>query len=62
MQVLADFIFSQIPDIKFEKVQIRDQKEKNSFEIYAYCLMSNHVHMYIKETETGDIVKIMHKR
>ena len=32
-----------------------------SFELYGYCLMTNHVHLFIKENEQGDIKKIMHK-
>lgn len=35
-------------------------KENKTFEIYAYCLMTNHVHLFIKEKESGDIKKIMH--
>ncbi|MBQ3109591.1 MAG: transposase [Clostridia bacterium] len=31
------------------------------FELYAYCLMSNHVHIVIKEKEQRDISKIMHR-
>lgn len=34
-------------------------KKEMSFEIYAYCLMSNHVHILLKENETGDISLIM---
>lgn len=29
------------------------------FELHAYCLMSNHVHMLIKERQSGDISLIM---
>jgi len=38
---------------------ISKAKEKCSFSLYAYCLMSNHVHMLIKteETEPGSIIK-----
>ena len=31
------------------------------FEIYAYCLMTNHVHMFIKEKNQADMKKIMLK-
>lgn len=34
-------------------------KEKKQFELYAYCLMSNHVHLVIKEKELRDISDIM---
>lgn len=30
---------------------IRSYKELSKYEIYAYCLMTNHVHLLIKETE-----------
>ena len=30
-------------------------------DIYAYCLMSNHVHLFLKEKCMGDISRIMHK-
>ena len=35
-------------------------KEQYCFEIFAYCLMTNHVHLVIKERELRDISKIMH--
>ena len=54
-------LFEEDRDYKKFKEILQNQKESKSFEIYAYCLMSNHVHMFIKESETGDIVKIMHK-
>jgi len=28
---------------------IKDTREKSGYEIYAYCLMSNHIHLLIKE-------------
>ncbi len=40
---------------------IKKVKEVKQFELYAYCLMTNHVHLFLKEKETGDIKKIMHK-
>ena len=36
-------------------------KENENIEIYAYCLMTNHVHLFVKEQKLGDIKKIMHK-
>ena len=36
-------------------------KKDEKFEIYAYCLMTNHVHLFLKEQNSGDIKKIMHK-
>ncbi len=40
---------------------LSELKNQYSFELYAYCLMTNHVHLFIKENSTGDIIKIMHK-
>lgn len=31
------------------------------YDMYAYCLMTNHVHFVIKENSIGDISKIMHR-
>lgn len=54
-------VFEEEADfVKFESV-LKGIKEEKGFEIYAYCLMSNHVHLFIKEKEHGDIIKIMHK-
>lgn len=39
--------------------ELKDAKEKYGYELYAYCLMDNHVHMLIKENKV-DISKIMH--
>ena len=36
-------------------------KEQENIEIYAYCLMANHVHIFLKAKEIGDIKKVMHK-
>ena len=36
-------------------------KEDEKFELYAYCLMTNHVHLFLKEKNIGDIKKIIHK-
>lgn len=36
-------------------------KEELEFEVYAYCLMSNHAHFIIKEKNLRDISEIMHR-
>ncbi len=38
---------------------LQELKEKKKFQIYAYCLMTNHVHLVIKETEPKDVSDIM---
>lgn len=34
-------------------------KEEMKYQVYAYCFMSNHVHILLKEKEKGDISLIM---
>lgn len=38
---------------------ISELKQEMEFEIYAYCLMTNHVHLLLKENNMGDISLIM---
>lgn len=40
---------------------IQKVKQDEKFELYAYCLMTNHVHLFLKELNIGDIKKIVHK-
>ncbi len=40
---------------------LNDIKCEYKIQIYAYCLMTNHVHLFIKEKASGDIKTIMHK-
>lgn len=52
-------IFEEEYDYKKILEIILDLKENMEFEIYAYCLMSNHVHLIIKEKTLGQISLIM---
>ena len=45
---------------KMEEI-IAEVKAEKGFELYAYCLMTNHVHLFIRELNSGDITKIMNK-
>lgn len=54
-------IFEEDEDYRYFLRLLEIVKQQNEFFIYAYCLMSNHVHMFIKEKETGDVSAIMHK-
>ena len=36
-------------------------KKKYEFQLYAYCLMTNHVHLLIRVSEKGSISKFMQK-
>lgn len=51
---LSDWDYAKMLEI------LRKLKDDFGFELYAYCLMSNHVHLVIKEKEPRDISKIMH--
>lgn len=48
-------------DRDYEKLLFRleELKKELGFKIYAYCLMTNHVHILLKEKEYGDISTIM---
>lgn len=52
-------IFEEEKDYKKILEIILDLKENMKFEIYAYCLMTNHVHLIIKEKTPGEISVIM---
>ena len=54
-------IFEEAAD--YEKLLdiIGEIKKEKEFNLYAYCLMTNHVHLFIKEKEIGDIKNIMHR-
>lgn len=40
---------------------VHDVKQELQFQMYAYCLMSNHVHILLNESKTGDVSLIMKK-
>lgn len=52
-------IFEEKADYNKLKETIAIIKKEMGFEIYAYCLMSNHVHMVLKEKNDRDISLIM---
>ncbi len=54
-------IFEEAADYKKLIEIIRKVKLEMQFELYAYCFMTNHVHLFIKEKNTGEISKIMSK-
>lgn len=52
-------IFSENKDyIKFIDI-LSLNKDKTDLQIYAYCLMPNHVHLFVREAQKGDISNIM---
>jgi len=52
-------IFEEENDFIKIKDIIQNLKQEMQFEIYAYCLMTNHVHILLKEHNMGDISVIM---
>ena len=52
-------IFEEASDFEKLKEIIEIVKQDLQFEIYAYCFMSNHVHIVLKEKNSGDISLIM---
>ncbi len=42
-------IFEEAEDYEKMKQVILDCREKSGFELYAYCLMSDHIHLLLKE-------------
>lgn len=54
-------IFEEPEDYKKLKEIIKKVLKETASEIYAYCFMTNHVHLFLKEKNYGDISKIMTK-
>jgi len=52
-------IFEENADFNKLKETIVRVKQDLEFELYAYCFMSNHVHIVLKEKSFGDISLIM---
>lgn len=52
-------LFEEESDFIYFLETLKHLKKEMLFEIHAYCLMSNHVHMLIKERKAGDISLIM---
>jgi len=53
-------VFKEETDFKKMIDIIKKLKDDKGFEIYGYCLLNNHMHLFIKEKIQGDIKKIMH--
>ena len=54
-------IFEESADYEKLKDIIKKVKKETNFDLYSYCFMTNHVHLFIKENTSGDISKIMTK-
>jgi len=54
-----DVIFVEPEDYTHYLNTIQRYKKKYNFQLFAYCIMMNHVHMLIKVSEEGSISRIM---
>lgn len=54
-------IFSDEKDYAKIKDIITSAKDKTDMQIYAYCMMPNHVHLFVREAQKGDISIFMKK-
>lgn len=54
-----DIVFVEEEDYYHYLNTIQRYKKKYQFHLYAYCLMTNHVHLLIKVTDQGNISRIM---
>ncbi len=54
-------IFSSKRDYEKFKEIIFLAKDKYAIELYAYCFMSNHVHLFLRESEQGEVSDFMKK-
>lgn len=52
-------IFEEEQDFEYMLEIIKKLKQEMQFEIHAYCLMANHVHILLKEAHLGDISTII---
>lgn len=54
-----DRLFKSPKDYKTLKEIIRRYKERFTFDIYHYCLMSNHIHVLLKVTNGEELPRIL---
>ncbi len=52
-------IFEEEQDFEYMLEILNKLKQEIKFEVHAYCLMTNHVHLLLKENQPGDISTIM---
>lgn len=52
-------IFEEESDYTYFLKDLHNLKTDLAFAVYAYCLMSNHVHLLLREKQAGDISLIM---
>lgn len=55
-----DKLFKNANDYKAFKDFIRKYKKKYAFDIFHYCVMSNHFHILLKINNGNDLPKIVH--
>ena len=55
-----DRLFKKAEDYKIFKDYVRKYKERLRFDIYHYCIMSNHFHILLKVCRGEELPKIIH--
>ena len=54
-----EIVFVEEEDYRHYLNTIQRYKKKYGFKLFAFCLMTNHVHLLIKVSDTGTISRIM---
>ena len=54
-------LFEEIEDFEYFLARLALVKTELSLGVFAYCLMSNHVHLLVREESPGDVVALMRK-
>ncbi len=52
-------LFEEENDFLYFLASMQRIKAEMVFELHAYCLMSNHVHLLMKERQMGDVSLVM---
>ena len=52
-------VFNNKADFKIYMETLKNLKKEQSFKIYHWCLMSNHIHMIIETNKTTELSKMM---
>lgn len=57
-------LFHDSQDIRKYMEILKETKEKYPFDLHAYCLMNNHIHLQLetKDTSTSQIIQVLHTR
>lgn len=54
------WLFRDKDDFRFYKELLADQRDKYSYDLYHYCLMTNHIHMLLRIKQGDELPRLMH--